>query len=348
MKSEHLVTIVIPIYNTERYLERCIESVVNQTYRALEIILVDDGSPDHCPRICDEYAGKDPRIKVIHKKNEGLGMARNTGIDHATGDYICFFDSDDYVEPDTIETCVTAAREREADLVIFGMDDVTPDGAALDTHIPCPPKQLFIGEEITNILLPMAVYRNLKTGEDWEIGLSACNRLYSMALIRETGWRFVSEREIISEDFYSLAELHGYLNRVYVIGRAFYHYMVNNASLSRSFKPDRFERIKLFYGAMISLSEKMGLRDALDQPIKWFTFGISMGAMKLVVTSELGLKERRRELQKMIKDDCLQEIVRTTCYDRCGFQKKLLYTATKYKLVWLCFLLLYLRNKRNA
>ena len=89
------VTVVLPIYNVEKYLDRSVKSIVEQTYTNLEIILVDDGSPDMCPQMCDEWARKDKRIKVIHKKNAGLGMARNTGIDNASGDYICFFDSDD-------------------------------------------------------------------------------------------------------------------------------------------------------------------------------------------------------------------------------------------------------------
>ena len=103
VKLEPMVSIVVPVYNVEAYLDRCIESLVNQTYKHLEIILVDDGSPDNCPMICEKWAGLDERIKVIHKENAGLGMARNTGLEHATGDYICFFDSDDYVASDTIE-----------------------------------------------------------------------------------------------------------------------------------------------------------------------------------------------------------------------------------------------------
>lgn len=90
MMTQNLVSIVIPIYKVEKYLNRCINSIVNQTYSNLEIILVDDGSPDECPKMCDEWAMKDKRIKVIHKDNQGLGMARNTGIDFATGTYIVF------------------------------------------------------------------------------------------------------------------------------------------------------------------------------------------------------------------------------------------------------------------
>lgn len=343
-----LVSVVLPIYKVEKYLDRCISSVVSQTYSNLEIILIDDGSPDNCPQICDIWAKKDSRIKVIHKENQGLGMARNTGIDHATGSYICFFDSDDSVAPDTIATCIAAAREHNAELVVFGHDDVTPDMQLLDTHIPNPPQKLFTGEEITKKLLPISVYSNLKTGEDWNMVMSSWNKLYSMDVIRRSGWRFASEREIISEDFYSLTELYGHLNSVYVLDRAFYHYTVNNGSLSRSYRPDRFERIKLFYEAMVALSEKMGLEDVLEQPVKGVTFGITVGAMKLIVASDLGLQRRYSELRKIVKDDFLHKLIKGTDYSGAGFQKKLLYQAAKYNLVLLCFLLVYLKNKRNT
>ena len=103
-------SIVLPIYNVERYLQRCLDSVLGQTYKNYEVIMVDDGSTDNCPAICDNYAARDTRIKVIHKQNAGLGMARNTGIENATGDYICFFDSDDFVATNLLELC---AKELE-------------------------------------------------------------------------------------------------------------------------------------------------------------------------------------------------------------------------------------------
>ena len=108
-----LVSVVVPIYNVEKYLDRCINSIVNQTYKDLEIILVDDGSPDRCPEMCDLWGKKDKRIKVIHKDNAGLGMARNTGIENARGEYICFFDSDDYVDLQTIEVTLEKAKQTQ-------------------------------------------------------------------------------------------------------------------------------------------------------------------------------------------------------------------------------------------
>ena len=105
------VSIIIPIYNVEQYLRRCVDSVLQQTLENIEIILVDDGSPDNCPLICDQYKAQDNRVKVVHKKNGGLSSARNAGLKIATGEYILFLDSDDWIEPETAEELVSIAEK---------------------------------------------------------------------------------------------------------------------------------------------------------------------------------------------------------------------------------------------
>ena len=117
---ESLISVIVPVYNVEPYLRKCVDSILNQTYRNLEVILVDDGSPDGCPGICDEYAAKDERVKVIHKKNGGLSDARNAGMAVMNGDYLSFVDSDDLLPVDAIETLHRIAVEENADLVIGG------------------------------------------------------------------------------------------------------------------------------------------------------------------------------------------------------------------------------------
>ena len=113
---EQLVSIIVPIYNVEKYIKECIDSIINQTYKNLEIILVDDGSPDCCPKICDEYSKKDKRIKVIHKENGGLSSARNAGLDVAKGEYVSFIDSDDVVDEKFIETLYNLCIENNCDI----------------------------------------------------------------------------------------------------------------------------------------------------------------------------------------------------------------------------------------
>lgn len=106
--NDHLVSIIVPVYKVEDYLDVCIESIINQTYKNLEIILVDDGSPDNCPQMCDDWAKRDSRIRVIHKQNRGASAARNAGLDIARGEYIGFVDSDDYIEPNMYEILIDA------------------------------------------------------------------------------------------------------------------------------------------------------------------------------------------------------------------------------------------------
>lgn len=113
-----LISIIVPIYNVEPYIQRCLDSIINQTYSNLEIILIDDGSPDNCPQICDEYAAKDNRITVIHKKNGGLSDARNAGLDICKGEFISFIDSDDWVEQSYIETLLHILNQTNADVSI--------------------------------------------------------------------------------------------------------------------------------------------------------------------------------------------------------------------------------------
>lgn len=118
MNRSELISIIVPVYKVEKYLDKCVESIVEQTYKNLEIILVDDGSPDNCPAMCDEWAKKDSRIKVIHKKNGGLSSARNAGLDGCTGDYIYFLDSDDYIADNCIEMLFNAIVSDGSDMCI--------------------------------------------------------------------------------------------------------------------------------------------------------------------------------------------------------------------------------------
>lgn len=128
---EELVSVIVPIYKVEKYLQKCIDSIRNQTYSKLEIILIDDGSPDNCPKICDEYAALDSRIKVIHKANGGLSDARNAGIDAATGKWIMFVDSDDYIDRTMVYTLHLAVSCSNAQIAVCGVklfdDDSNPN-----------------------------------------------------------------------------------------------------------------------------------------------------------------------------------------------------------------------------
>ena len=139
-QTQPLISVIVPVYNILEYLPRCVESITSQTWRNLEVILVDDGSTDGTGALCDELALSDPRIKVFHKENGGSSSARNLGIEKACGDYLGFVDSDDYIEPDMYERLVRAAGEHNASMVQIGRNEVDEEGNALP-DICIPPKE---------------------------------------------------------------------------------------------------------------------------------------------------------------------------------------------------------------
>ena len=338
-----LISIVIPIYNVEAYLDRCVESVVNQTYHNLEIILVDDGSPDGCPQICDDWAKKDGRIKVIHKQNEGLGMARNTGIENATGEYICFFDSDDYIAPTLIEKAYNVAQRECADIVNFGCASVNTMGVIYRVNIPQVEKLVYSGEIVREYLLPAQIGQDLQTGKDMGLTFTAWSMMFAMKLIQEINWRFVSEREIISEDVYSLLALYEHVQKVVILPEALYYHCDNETSLTRSYRKDRYERIKYFYIKCIELCQECGYtKEVIHRCVEAF-LGNTIGAMKLEVAC-CNYRNAITRLRQIIDDDTMQSVMREKKGDKVNYRKRLLYWAVRNRRYILCYLLLAGRN----
>lgn len=249
-----MLSVVIPIYKTEKFLKRCINSILNQTLNDIEIILVDDGSPDDCPQICDEYASRYKRIKVIHKKNEGLGMARNSGIGSSSGEYITFIDSDDYIEPTYLEDLYNLAVNNNVDVCVSGgiyIDDgkkvsvrycVSPE-----LHNKCIEDLQEIKKFSAKVVSPN------KYGKDY-CSLSSCFSLFRRSLFTEKGLAFVSEKSFLSEDMEFNMKLYQECNSVYLSNIIGYHYWYNDNSLSRGNKKNRFE---LLIATMSILEKKL-------------------------------------------------------------------------------------------
>lgn len=333
--DQELVTVVVPIYNVEPYLDRCINSIVGQTYRNLEIILVDDGSPDNCPKMCDEWAQKDRRIRVVHKTNAGLGMARNTGIEHARGEYICFFDSDDYVAPNTIETAYRAAFENRADIAAFGSAMVGESHEVLSNQIP--KSCVYEGDEVLQQLLPALMGEDPRTGHDANILFSACCCIFSMELIRRAQWRFVSEREIVSEDVYSLMALYRYVRKAVVLGECFYFYCRNGASLTQSYRADRYARNRHFYLKCLELCKSCGYSDEIVSRCKEPFLCNVISVLKQEAIHYPSPRDAVRHLKTIIDDDVLQQVARAKKREKTNLKKALLYWSIRHKCYWICY-----------
>lgn len=345
--DEKLVTVVVPIYNVEKYLNNCIESIVNQTYRNLEILLIDDGSPDSCPRICDEWAKRDSRIQVIHKENQGLGMARNTGIEHAAGEYICFFDSDDYVDLRTIEKAYQKAEQHKADIVIFGFNDFDDTGKIIAEWIPKVEKTLFAGSEVRDKFLPDLIDSSHRDSKNKSILLSACVVLFSMKLIRKAKWRFVSEREIISEDSYSIIKLYEFVDSVYVLCEPLYYYRNNHKSLSRSFRKDRFLKTKAFAEKTVEAANECGYSDKVTERICGLFFGFTIDAMKQIVLSNEEVKDKIKRIREVVCDPFLHECLKKYRCNAANMPKWLLHKVMLCKLTLLTYIFVCMKVKNG-
>lgn len=227
------VSIIVPCWGVEKYLDRCVESLVNQTLQDIEIILVDDESPDRVPEMCDDWAKKDRRIKVIHKKNGGLGLACNSGIEVATGEYLAFCDSDDWVDAKMYETMYEASERYSADVIYTGLKRVNIDGLEIGRLSHFNDLRVFNGRTEVDQLLRDMISPAPSVKEERLIQVSAKVVLYRHRIIEENSIRFVSEREYPSEDLIFNIDYLAHSNIACVLPSYFYNYQVtpNNDSL---------------------------------------------------------------------------------------------------------------------
>lgn len=212
------ISIVVPVYKVEKYIDRCIQSILKQTYGKFELILVDDGSPDNSGKICDKYAKKDSRIKVIHKKNGGLGDARNTGISIATGEYIGFIDSDDYIESDMYEKLLEACTNNDADIAMCGRYDIQDDNIT----------QRFTFQGECKIWDNEESVKRLLTWDN--IDSSACDKLFKRNLFDDI--KFPNGK--LNEDIFIMTEIIDKANKIVHIGDSKYYYYHRDNSITTS------------------------------------------------------------------------------------------------------------------
>ena len=244
------VSIIVPVYNAERYLERCLNSLRNQTLKDVEIILVDDSSTDSSLQICNRIAQEDSRIKVIHKANEGAGPARNAALHIASGEYIGFVDSDDFIELNMFESLYNKAVQYDSDLVMSGVLFV--DGNMFSEKGECIRKTYFDKdthfdtEEALKMLRMGIVGSSPQDAEDSKYGMSIWKNLFKHEIIKKNNLAFQSEREIYSEDALFMIDYISCIKKATGISDAFYNYQRNEDSISKSYKKDRFEKSLAF------------------------------------------------------------------------------------------------------
>ena len=338
------VTAVIPVYNAEKYLDECIKSIVNQTYQNLEIIIVDDGSKDSSPKICDMWKEHDNRIKVIHKKNEGAGRSRNYGIKIATGQYIFFVDSDDYIKPTLVEDCVDAISKvntNNATIVIYGVQNVDEYGTIINEKIPKSDKYIFTNKEIKEEFLPEFLFPNNKTNRSFVTAIMA--QFYSLDIIKQTDWHFESEKDFFSEDLYSCLKLYQHIDKLIILDKALYCYRHGHESLSSSSRITNYDMIKKYYNQCLSLCKKCNYNKEVQKNISEPYLNFTIACLKLTAQQKKAINVKRKELNSVLKDELLHKILSERNVNYENKTKQILYRTILTKNYLLARILIYLK-----
>lgn len=313
------ISVILPIYGVEKYLDECMEHIVNQTYQNLEIIMIDDGSKDNCPKMCDEWARKDSRIRVIHKKNAGLGFARNSGLEIATGKYVVFIDSDDFIDNNMIQVLYEQLIKNKADTVYCGINRVYNN---FIEEVP-----MIYGDEIFqgNDIRIKILYRMLGQSPERDDGtyfyMSVWHALYSMDLIKKNNIKFFSEREFMCEDIGFHIQYLFYAKKVVHVAKPLYYYRLNIGSLSTKFDPNRFERIKKLYIQILDLLEKRFEEKEYKDIVNGWFLSLSRGQIVNAVR-RYGFYSLK-EISKISHDSLVQKVYQKFPYYKNPFKRRI-------------------------
>lgn len=347
-----LVSVIVPVYCAAAYLEQCVDSLLAQTHSNLEIILVDDGSTDGSPVICDAYAAKYEYIHVIHKENAGAGLARKSGLDLASGDYVLFVDGDDWLDSDTVAECLKTAQADEADCVMFGYIREYPNNQIMN---PLFDRDFSYDAEVSEDRIHRRILGSVggELSEPHRIDnlSSFCMRLLRRDIAQKG--RFVSEREIgTSEDtIFNLYALDGC--RISYINRCFYHYRKTNAqSITTAHKPDLADKWDVMYGEIQAYIDQSGKAEAYRTP---FLNRVACGMIGLGLNeagSSENLFKKAAKLRRILNKPLYREAFRQLDISYCGLKWKIFFLLCKKRaampLAVLLEIMNYLRSRVAA
>lgn len=305
------LSIVLIVYKIEKYLPQCIESVLSQTYRDYELILVDDGSPDKCPEICDKYALSDSRIKVIHQENQGSVLARWNGILAASGEYVSSIDGDDFIEPDMCEHMMSLAKKENADIVAVGIKE--------DRMGVCTDRRNHIDSGVYSADALDGLYRRvLYDGVFYEPGImpSLCNKLIRREMLLDSFEhpdKTIKMGEDAAVSYPMIAKA-----KTIVIDNSFtpYHYRIVNSSMSRAFDELYFDRIEKL---IIGLHHNLSINERMQRTLPYYAlFILNIGVEQLLARQvKTRLNKRIAIIKKTVAN--LSEYMDWSIIDWAGF-----------------------------
>ena len=313
-----MVSVIIPVYNVEKFLNRCVDSVLSQTYKNIEIILVDDGALDSSPQICDEYTKKDSRVTVIHKKNGGLASARNAGLKVAKGDYILFVDSDDWIKDDTLEELLNIAVKNKVDFVRFipvsaGYPD-RPDGTPINFGT-----EDFMEEGVYNKeKMIRDIYPRLFVTPQLTMGpiVAAWRSLYNRKFLVDNNLYFDEEVKYSEDAIFSAKVVYNSNKFYYIKGGYYYNYFYNTSSITKSFKKEFGNKSDYDFSKQLYLEDIYNVLNALGQNTHIESF-----------------KERYTYIKNIFNDDFTKQSMKYIDLTDVNIKLKIILYLIKYKLV---------------
>ncbi len=333
------ISVIVPVYNVEKYLDRCMRSLLSQTFRDLEIILVDDGSTDNCPAMCNQYALQNTNIKVIHKMNGGLGYARNSGLDVATGDFVAFVDSDDYVDVSMYEKLYNAAVATGADATYCQFLKENSKGEMREIQEIEDDIITFSGENVGSFLLDM-VASSPEDVRERVYQMCVWRAIYRRSLIEDHNIRFQTEREILSEDIVFHADFLLKAKEVAFIPDHLYCYCYNQTSLTKKFDVKKFDRSRALYCVM---TQK--LRDIPNSicRVDKFYFGYIRSLIRSLMQSSIAGK--RALIRAVCKDFNDIDIASRYPVKKCRLDCRLFFRAMAGNRVFAIMVLCIVKDK---
>ena len=306
-EKNFLLSIVVPVYNVEKYLDRCMDSLLNQNIENYEIILVDDGATDNSGLICDKYSQEYFNVKVIHKKNEGLGLTRNVGIDNSKGQYIMFVDSDDYIEKNCLFGLYQYVKKNNSDVCFFHRAKYLKNGVVKESQ------EMFDCKCNTNELIGLCLGEPLKK-DLFEIG-PAWKAIYNRKFLQEKNIKFKSEREILSEDYIFSAEVCAKANVICFYDKTIYYYCDNEQSLTNSYRSDRYKKAVVLYKEMHKIAEKYKLtNNEILRMDNNFLINMLVCFKHISLSSGMNKRNKLSEIKKICKDEDVNGVLLKITY----------------------------------
>lgn len=340
------ISIIVPVYNVEKYLSECLDSLLNQTLKEIEIILVDDESTDQSPIICNQYAEKDSRIKVIHKKNAGLGFARNSGLEVISGEYVLMVDSDDMLKPDdALEKLYGVCKQDSLDACFFCFTRFSADGEYY-INDGCLNYTIFDTEKKVRQFCLNMVGAPPTYKKDCMYEFSACKVLYSTKIIKDNNLRFVSENQYASEDIFWNVDYLCHSKKIAFLPKGYYYYRYNPLSISHTQSDKKIKALQESASYMKGHLQKYFSKSDSDLSYKRFLLRTLRLSLKAIYFSNHSRIEKIKWMKGCLQSEYFFDMFEAYPYKQLPLVPKIYYLLAKYRKVCFIYAILHFMAKK--